>query len=81
MQVLKRRRKKATNEIERVEMRLHIRKVTSREDSYTAVIIRVNGPIILERLLYPTIKRLAGKIRIYPYGILRIYGKHVIPSP
>jgi len=81
MQVLKRTRKKASNEIERVETRLHIRKITAGEDSYTAVIIRVNGPIILERVLYTTIKRLTGKVGIYPYSIFRIYGEHVIPFP
>lgn len=62
-------------------MKLHIGEITSGEDSYTAIVIRVNGPIILERVLYTTIKRLAGKVGIYPYGILRIYGEHVIPSP
>jgi hypothetical protein len=51
-------------------MRLHIRKIASGEDSYAAVIICVNGPIILERVLYTTIERLTGKV-----------GIHVISSP
>lgn len=62
-------------------MNLHIGKITAGEDSYTAIIIRVNGPVIQERVLYPTIQCLAGKVRIYPYGISRRDGEHVIPSP
>jgi len=47
-------------------MKLHIGKITFGEDSHTAIIIRVKGTVIVKRVLHTTIKRLAGKIRIYP---------------